>query len=217
MNTTFEKILSIPKSFYASWRFCSDASPWKLPLLVRYNTRLLGRGLISINRGGRLMIGFGNVGLYVKCYSPAVLEVYGKIKVEGKVYLGQGAKVCVGKNSMLNIGNNVVNTAEARIVCFNKMSIGKNTVLGWEATLMDTDFHKTENVSTGELSIPEKEIKIGEGVWIGLRATILKGCQIANGCIVAACAVVAKSFVDENAILAGNPAVVKKIGFRLHR
>lgn len=215
MNTFFEKILSIPKSFYASWRFCSDASPWKLPLLVRYDTRLLGNGLIYVNRG-RLMIGFGNVGLYVKRFSPAVLEVYGKINVEGKAYLGQGAKVCVGKNAMLNIGNNVTNTAEARIVCFNKMSIGKNTVLGWETTLMDTDFHKTENVSTGELSIPEKEIKIGEGVWIGQRATILKGCQIANGCIVAACAVVTKSFLYENAILAGNPAVVKKMGFRLH-
>lgn len=218
-----EKILSVPKSLYASWRFCPDVSPWRLPLFVRFNTCLRGNGLIIVNKpktGGkksRLMVGFGNVGLYIKRFSPAVLEINGKVMVDGRANFGQGAKLCVGKGATLHIGDNVVNTAEARIVCFCKMNIGENALLGWEATIMDTDFHHTENVNTGELSIEKKEVTVGKGVWIGQRATVLKGCRIANNCIVGACAVVTKSFTQENTFLAGNPAVVKKIDIKIHR
>ena len=43
-------------------------------------------------------------------------------------------------------------------------------------------------------------------------ASLLKGSVIPTGCIVAAEAVITKTFKNENTLLAGNPAVEKKHG-----
>jgi len=56
-----------------------------------------------------------------------------------------------------------------------------------------------------------KGINIGSDVWIGANAVILDGVTIGTGAIVGAGAVVTKS-VDENGIVAGNPARI--IGHR---
>ena len=55
-----------------------------------------------------------------------------------------------------------------------------------------------------------KPIKIGNHVWIGINATILKGVTIGDGAIIAAGAVVNKD-VEENSLVGGVPAkVIKK-------
>lgn len=50
---------------------------------------------------------------------------------------------------------------------------------------------------------------IGDDVWIGRRVMIMPGVHIGNHCIIGAGAVVTKD-VPDWAIVAGNPAVVKK-------
>ena len=53
-------------------------------------------------------------------------------------------------------------------------------------------------------------VVIGDDVWIGTRVIILPGVKIGNGVIFADGAVVTKD-VPENALVAGVPAMVKKI------
>jgi len=55
------------------------------------------------------------------------------------------------------------------------------------------------------------EVRIGKNSWISSRATILPGVEIGEGCIVAAGAVVTKSFPPYT-IIGGVPG--KKIGTR---
>ncbi|MBA2585639.1 MAG: maltose acetyltransferase, partial [Chthoniobacterales bacterium] len=50
---------------------------------------------------------------------------------------------------------------------------------------------------------------IGDNVWIGMNAVILKGVAIGENSVVAAGAVVTKS-VPENCVVAGNPAKIVK-------
>ena len=57
--------------------------------------------------------------------------------------------------------------------------------------------------------ITSEGIVIGNGTWIGAGATILDGVTIGTNCIVAAGAVVTKSF-DDFSIIAGNPARLLK-------
>lgn len=52
MNNRLEKILSIPKSLYVSHKYCKNVPCWKLPVLVRWNCRTKGGGLIIVNGGG---------------------------------------------------------------------------------------------------------------------------------------------------------------------
>lgn len=54
MNNILEHILSIPKSFYVSSKYFPLKDAVKLPIMVRYNTVLLGlKGKIS-NSGGKI-------------------------------------------------------------------------------------------------------------------------------------------------------------------
>ncbi len=55
-----------------------------------------------------------------------------------------------------------------------------------------------------------KPVRIGDNVWIGGRAVILPGVSIGNNVVVAAGTVVTRD-VPDNALVAGNPGVVKKI------
>lgn len=54
-----------------------------------------------------------------------------------------------------------------------------------------------------------REVTIGDGCWIGARAVILPGVDVAAGCIIAAGAVVTQS-TTPNGLYAGVPAVRKR-------
>ena len=51
---------------------------------------------------------------------------------------------------------------------------------------------------------------IGDHVWIGAGATLLKKTKIGNNCVVATRAVVTKDFSENNVMLARNPAQIKR-------
>ena len=55
-----------------------------------------------------------------------------------------------------------------------------------------------------------KSIVIGDRVWIGNQATILKGSKVANDSIVSTGSIVTKEFVTSNIIIGGKPAKVLK-------
>ena len=57
--------------------------------------------------------------------------------------------------------------------------------------------------------VNHKGIVIGDNCWIGAKATILDGVHIGSGCVVAAGAVVTKSFPD-NVVIGGVPAKIIK-------
>ena len=56
---------------------------------------------------------------------------------------------------------------------------------------------------------PEEPIVIGDDCWIGTRVVILPGVHIGNQCVVAAGAIVTRSFADRS-IVGGVPARVLK-------
>lgn len=164
-----------------------------------------------------LKIGFGEVGIFDKRYERSVIQIDGEIHLNGKCCLGQGARLCVTEKGILSFGDNYINTAAGNILCAKRISIGDDVLVSWNTTIMDTDWHHVENVITKEIFDKSREITIGSNVWIGMGATILKGSVIPKGCIIAAKAVVTKSFENENTLLVGNPAIEKKHGVTLHK
>ena len=66
------------------------------------------------------------------------------------------------------------------------------------------------NTITNETFSCVGEFSIGNNVWLGWRAVVLKNSCIPDGCIVAVNALVNKSFVTRQTLLAGNPAKERK-------
>ena len=105
------------------------------------------------------------------------------------------------------------------------VEIGSHCLISWGVGIADSDFHPLEPAQRlidsqalapffkGRPARPKLKtapVKIGDNVWIGMNAVILKGVKIGDNSVVAAGAVVTKS-VPANTIVAGNPAVeVKK-------
>lgn len=114
-----------------------------------------------------------------------------------------GARIVIGDGSGLS---GVVICAASAI------EIGARVLVGANSTIVDTDFHplspeaRREHATRGAVSRP---IRIGDDVFIGMHALILKGTDLGEGCVVGAGAVVAGSFPPRS-IVAGNPARVVK-------
>lgn len=214
-----EIILSIPKSIYVNFRLLPFMQAVQLPILVRYNCNLLSLcGKVSLDKikTGIFKIGFGTVGVFDKRYNRSILQIQGLIKLKGKASFGQGARICVNTGGILNIGERFNNTAEMTIVCYNNITIGDDVLTSWNTLIMDTDFHQTVNLESEEISECDAPIYIGEKVWIGTRAVILKGSSIPNGCIIGANSLINKKFMKENSLIAGNPASIKKSNVTLY-
>lgn len=211
MNKYIENLLSVPKSFY----FCLRCMPLKqalrLPIFVRYN--VLVRNVGKIETGGQfhsVRIGFGNVGIFDRKNERTVWDNTGKVRFGGRAFIGQGSRIVVGNNGQWNVGDNFACTSKMSLICYKSITMGKDVLISWETLLMDTDMHYIAKAGDMSCAVNEKEITIGNHVWIGCRTTILKGTVLCDNCIIAAGSVVVKPFTETSALIGGNPAVVKR-------
>ncbi len=92
-----------------------------------------------------------------------------------------------------------------------KCTIGKYVMMAPDCTIYSRN-HEFSDLSRPMMeqgySEPQ-EVIIGDDVWIGGNVTILPGVKIGSHSIIGACSVVTKD-VPEYAIVAGNPAQIKK-------
>lgn len=97
----------------------------------------------------------------------------------------------------------------ATVVAEERVEIGARVFVGANATIADTDFHPLDpetrraTPSAGRHS----PVVIGDDVFIGMNALILKGVTIGHGAVVGAGSVVTRD-VPPLAIVSGNPAVL---------
>lgn len=114
---------------------------------------------------------------------------------------------CVGtaeKMARVTIGNRCSIGDRTEIHCGESVTIGDRVIIAWDCNILDRDYHSVEG--RNERTAP---VYIGNEVWIGCRALILKGVKIGESAVVAAGSVVTKD-VPPYTLVAGNPARVKK-------
>jgi acetyltransferase-like isoleucine patch superfamily enzyme len=129
-----------------------------------------------------------------------------------------GVHFALGQEGRVAIGDYCYFT-NAILLCELELRIGSYVVIGWNATLADTDFHPlgpaeriADAVACSPLGkgrprpeIPRSPVIIEDDVWIGPNATILKGVRIGAGAVVEAGALVTRD-VPVRARVLGNPA-----------
>lgn len=113
----------------------------------------------------------------------------------------KGASVIIGNNSRIN---GVYMHAQDQIV------IGSNCVIASGVNILDTNGHELYSFNrTIGRDMPSRII-IGNNVWIGLNAIILKGSIIGDNSVISAGSVVKGNF-QPNSLISGNPATTVKI------
>lgn len=88
------------------------------------------------------------------------------------------------------------------IQAMNGVRIGRNLRLGPGAKVISANHNLTDYLQ----HVDADPIIIGDNVWIGANACILPGVRLGNHVVVAAGAVVTKSFDEDDILIAGVPA-----------
>lgn len=131
-----------------------------------------------------------------------------------------GVQFAIGAEGRVAIGDFCYFT-NAVLLCEEELRIGSYVVIGWNATIADTNFHPiapaeriADAIACSPLGrgrprpvIPRLPVIIEDGVWIGPNATILKGVRIGAGAFIEPGALVVRD-VPERACVAGNPAQI---------
>lgn len=133
------------------------------------------------------------------------MEAHSKLRVTESFQVYYDGEIWLYPNAELTLGAGYMN-AGAQIRCKERITIGDNCAIARNVLIMDFDAHRITYTdgTTNRVTAP---ITIGNSVWIGAGATILKGVTIGDNAIIGAGSVVTKD-VKANTIVAGNPARV---------
>ncbi len=146
-------------------------------------------------RGGAIFIGSNcRLGVRPKSY----LAGYGS--ATQLILWGTDSEISIGDNSILN---------GVHICARTSIRIGKGCIFATGIQILDSDTHiicSTHRLT--DLDEPQPVI-IGNNVWVGLNAIILKGTVIGDNSVIGAGAIV-KGVFPANCVIAGNPARIVK-------
>jgi acetyltransferase-like isoleucine patch superfamily enzyme len=126
------------------------------------------------------------------------------IIVKNNFQIFSGAKVHVNKNATLMLGSGYINS-NLSLSCYESIEIGEDVAISENVTIRDSDNHTIKGSELKNTS----PIKIGNHVWIGMNAIILKGVTIGDGAVICAGTLVHRN-VKANTMVAGNPQMVVK-------
>lgn len=129
-----------------------------------------------------------------------VLKHGGKIKIGNHCFLGDNSRIWSSVN--VTIGD--------RVLISHNVNIHDNNSHSFDSNIRHQEFLsiiKYHTLLVG-VEIGESEIIIGNDVWIGFNATILKGVTIGDGAIIGANTIITKN-VEPYTVVVGNPHKVR--------
>ncbi len=132
---------------------------------------------------------------------PRVRNLGGRLEA-GNCLFYPGVRLEVGRDGRLSIGTGTYLNRNTEIIAWREVSIGRDCMIGWDVVIMDTDQH---SLPGGGLD--NRPVRVGDRVWIGARALILKGVTVGDGAIIGAGAIVTRD-VPAGAIVTGPSAQV---------
>lgn len=204
MNGTLRLVLGINPFKFIRWNFLSKN-------VVRDKGKYIitnWGSVINISKTAKVIL-HSHLLLNTPKYKHSCEEAYlllrdgAQLTINGIVKLASRSTIQVQKDSKLAIGKAHINH-ESSIIIGCDCTIGNGILISRGVKIFDSDFHKVLDENGVQTNNP-KPMRIGDHVWIGLGAIILRGSQIGDGAVVSAGSVVmGKIKTGTNAI--GNPA-----------
>jgi maltose O-acetyltransferase len=145
---------------------------------------------VRSNGRGRIIIGEDNTFGYPLSHCLGSGEILVQARTED-------AEIVIGSNNIIN--NNSV------IGCTSRVVIGNDCLIGDSVAIYDADFHNLSPERRRDQQFPTAPIILGNNIWIGSRAMILKGVTVGDHSVIGAMSIVTKS-IPPRTLVAGNPA-----------
>ncbi len=171
--------------------------------------RIFSDGSCSVNNATIsqpvLITGNGSIALYACSlgYYPSPLFLSAYIHLEAR---SSTARIIIEDGVFINNGAAVI--AEGSTI-----RIGRNTLIGTECAIYDSDFHDIHPDKRTKGTHQCLPVTIGDNVFIGSHVKILKGVSIGENSVISAGSVVTNN-IPANVIAGGVPArVIKPIDF----
>lgn len=199
--------MKIFKGFFLVKRLGFSCRAWRD--FISFNFLFLTKGEIVLNlthssrfRCSKKSVSFLKGRLRLHNNTDVYVADGANLIINGDVDIFSNCKItCLGKGQLVLNGGFV--NERSQILSYSLIEIGSDCAIGCDVIIRDYDFHKLD-IDSYEVSKP---IHIGNHVWIGQRAMILKGVSIGDGAVVAAGAIVTHD-VPANCVVAGIPAKV---------
>lgn len=174
----------------------------------RVRHRLVKHSLPSLFLGLLLHRKFSRAGILVRppgFPSVRIRNMGGWIEAANCTFF-PGVRLECWRGARISIGNGTYLNRNVEIIAAQEVLIGKECMIAWDVVIMDTDQH-----GIGGAPAVSRPVHIGDRVWVGCRALILKGVTIGDDAVVAAGAIVTKD-VPPGAVVAGQAANVIRSG-----
>lgn len=164
---------------------------WRFLVLRLRHPDVVTEGMVYLGRGVELRARPG----------------YGRIVLGRWVHLGDGNRLRAHEGT-LRIGDKTVLGRENTLNCYLDLEIGARCIVADWVYMGDFD-HRTDDVHVPikDQGIVKSPVRIGDDVWVGVKASVLRGADIGPGSVVAAHAVV-RGDVPPFSVVAGVPGRV---------
>jgi acetyltransferase-like isoleucine patch superfamily enzyme len=161
-----------------------------------------------------------------------------RLKLDGIAFIGPGVVLQVGKNArielgrwswvghgtklrchegIVSIGAKTVMGQECTISAYQHVKIGRECVIADRVMFIDFDHGMVEVERPIRLQgIYKRDVNVGNNVWIGYGACILRGVTVGDNAVIGTNSVVTKD-VPANAVVAGLPAKIIRMRDRPKR
>lgn len=167
---------------------------------IGINTRIFSEARISNNLNDKTKIVIGS-----NCDIRGELLTFGhggEISIGNYSFVGEHTKIWSARR--IEIGD--------RVLISHDVNIHDNNAHPMDSKLRHEDFKHISSIGLQKVNdLREKEIVIGDDVWIGFNSTIMKGVKIGKGAIIGANTIINKD-VPDFAVCVGNPMRIIKYG-----
>lgn len=203
-------------SFIFCLRYLALKDAVKIPILIHPSVKIdsLWRNAISFNgkvKSSMLVYGFPGTKGQSNCQSIISIRRGGKLVVSENVQMAGGTRVVIGKQGVMQVGRHFWCNGDCFFNCTTKISIGDDNMYGWNISFNTTDGHHV--YENGIQKPMERDIVIGNHVWIASHCHISKNTYIADDCVVAQNSLIGKRFEQPKCLIGGMPAKVIKDNF----
>ena len=190
-------------------------------LLIRKNSfinnsiiEIQNQSIVDLGEGG-ILEGSEKYPIYIRVNN-GTLHLAEKVIIRANISVQFGGILTIGKHSGIGYGS--------EIRCEERIDIGEYVVISYDVCIYDTNTHSTDwkerrkRIDNGypngmweKLKPDTKPIHIGDDVWIGKGATILKGCIIGKRNIIGIRTTLSNEQIeDDSVVVTAKPRIISK-------